>query len=240
MSLRVMTWNVHGCRGFDRRFNPVRIARIIEKADPDIAALQELDSERRRSGGENQPGRIAHLLDMHYAFHASVRDENGDYGVAVLSRFPLDTVCSEPLPRWRACEPRGVLWVRAHTPAGPVHVLNTHFGLRRREQERQMEALLGEEWLASAGFDGPGVVCGDFNLTRNSAPIQRLEKRLRNVQAGRARRYYATWMGLRTLDHIFVTDDFSVVHVASPRSPRVRLASDHLPLIAELRLRGNG
>ena len=50
-SLRVATYNVHGCRGMDRRRSEERIAEVIASLEVDVIGLQELDLNRRRSAG---------------------------------------------------------------------------------------------------------------------------------------------------------------------------------------------
>jgi endonuclease/exonuclease/phosphatase family metal-dependent hydrolase len=44
--LRVLSWNVHGCVGGDGRFDPERVARVIERHRPDVALLQERSTRR--------------------------------------------------------------------------------------------------------------------------------------------------------------------------------------------------
>src|SRR4051812_38976240 len=67
-SLRLMTYNVHGCAGMDGRVSPRRVARAIRSEMPDIVALQEVDFGRRRSRAEDQAAIIAYELGLQAVF----------------------------------------------------------------------------------------------------------------------------------------------------------------------------
>jgi hypothetical protein len=66
---RIMSYNVHGCKGMDNRISTDRIARVIARYNPDVVALQELDAGRLRSFGIDQAHRIAGRLEMSFQFH---------------------------------------------------------------------------------------------------------------------------------------------------------------------------
>ena len=108
-----MTYNVHRCRGLDRRWSPARIARVIDICRPDIVALQELDVGRVRSGQVDQAQTIARHLAMDVHFFPALKVLDELYGDAVLSRWPMRLKKAEGLPgyaRFRGLEPRGALW----------------------------------------------------------------------------------------------------------------------------------
>lgn len=235
--LTVVTYNVHACKGLEGRRSPERIARVLAQYDADVVALQELDMERPRSGYAHQPRVIAEELDMHWHFYSPPDWEDGHYGCAILSKRPMTLVKAGVLPRRRACEPRGVLWGALECAHGRVSIVNTHFGFRRREQTNQLHTLLSDEWLGSACADRPAICCGDFNFTPRSAFYRRMTREYRDVQTTAANdTYFRTWLGLRTLDYIFVTPDIRVQSVYVLRNRATRMASDHLPLMARLEL----
>ena len=98
-TIRIMTYNVHSCVGTDGKISSQRIARVIGRHEPDIVALQELDMGRKRTGEvEAQPHLIAKELEMVYHFHPSIVNDEGRYGNAVLSRFPMDLIRAGRLP----------------------------------------------------------------------------------------------------------------------------------------------
>lgn len=155
---RILTYNVHACRGLDGRPSPGRIADVIAAARPDIVALQELDVGRARSGELDQAEVIARELGMDFHFHPARRIEGERYGDAILSALPLRLVKAGSLPEPRRrppfFEPRGALWasVGLGGRAGALQVINTHLGLLARERTAQVEALLGEDLARPSGL----------------------------------------------------------------------------------------
>ena len=88
-SVRVMTFNIRHGRGVDNEINLPRIARVIQDG-AEVVALNEVDRRTRRSGGVDQVEELANLLDMEYALSPSIEYQGGQYGNAVLSRWPIE------------------------------------------------------------------------------------------------------------------------------------------------------
>jgi endonuclease/exonuclease/phosphatase family metal-dependent hydrolase len=242
-TLRVMTYNVHGCVGLDGRLSPARIARVIAQADADVVALQELDVGRVRSDGVDQAGAIAERLEMGFHFHPAWQLEEERYGDAVLSRLPLRLVHAGRLPGKpsRFCpEPRGALWVAVTLDGHELQLLNTHLGLNPQERLAQAEALLGPDWLSHPACREPVVLCGDLNARPQSAPCRLLLGRLRDAQPDRkGRRPVNTWptrYPVARIDHVFVSRGVRVLKVGVLRTQLARVASDHLPLVVDVEL----
>lgn len=244
-SLRVMTYNVHSCIGMDGKVDVRRIARVIAQAQPDIVALQELDVGKARSFGKDQAHLIARHLDMDFHFHPVIHLEEELYGDAILTRLPLRLIKAGPLPGLEGNlqrEPRGALWVAVEFRNSEVQIINTHLGLSMRERGVQVDALLGSEWLSHADCQGPVILCGDFNAMPSSAAYRQLAARLKDVQTqvpGLQPRgtFFSRFPQMR-LDHIFISDDLSAVTMTTIDSQLARTASDHLPLVAEVRVSG--
>jgi endonuclease/exonuclease/phosphatase family metal-dependent hydrolase len=244
---RLMTYNVHSCRGMDGLVSPERIATVTAAAQPDVVALQELDVERARAGGLDQAQTIAHALGIAFHFHPALRVEEEQYGDAILSALPLRLVKAGPLPglpRRPFLEPRGALWVAVDLGGGTeLQVFNTHLGLLGAERLAQAEALLGEGWLDHPGCRSrPMVLLGDFNAVPRSGAYRRLAARLRDAQCGlsghRPCPTFPTRWPLLRIDHVFIGEDVEVQRVEVRRGPLERLASDHLPLVVDLCVRG--
>lgn len=239
--LRLMTYNVHGCGGMDGRVSPRRVARVIAAHAPDIVALQEVDLGRRRSRAEDQAALIGRHIGMHAVFCPTITRGEEHYGHAFFSRWPVEIVKRAHLPHdpkswWK--EPRSALWVRVDVNGTAVHVVTTHLGLGPYERLLQMQALLGPEWLGRLSGRDLVLMCGDFNLTPGSRPYGLAAKRFRDVQAARqGHRPLRTFSSMRPfvrLDHIFLSEGFEVENVIVPRNELTRVASDHLPLVADL------
>src|ERR1043166_6248980 len=175
--IRMMTYNVHSCIGTDRQLSPARIAEVIAQRKPDIVALQELDVGRARSGRIDQAHAIAQQLEMKFHFHPALQVEEEKYGDAILSTHPMRLVYASQLPTYparRHLQRRGALWVAVCVDGGEINVINTHFGLNRRERLAQAEALL--EWTRREDCQPPIIVCGDFNAIPGTVAYRRLAR----------------------------------------------------------------
>lgn len=227
-AFRLVTYNVHACLGLDRRRSPQRIAQVLAGCAPDIVALQEVDVHRRRSRFSHQAQEIADGLQMHCHFESSLDLAEGQYGNAILSRFPLKLVryARLPKPRGFPVESRGALWVTFDDL--PLQLINTHLGLLPFERVRQLKELLS--WLPAG--PGPYVVCGDFNCLPGSREHRLLERQLKDAVTGRRLPTFWLWR----LDHVFYSSELQVRDCSVPFSRLSRLASDHLPLVVDFQL----
>jgi endonuclease/exonuclease/phosphatase family metal-dependent hydrolase len=135
-------------------------------------------------------------------------------------------------------EARRALWARILVNGREINVVTTHLGLSPRERLDQMRALLGPEWLGPLLKTEPVVLCGDLNLAPGSAAYGLAASRLRDVQVGRAghppRATFSSTQPFMRIDHIFVSAHFDLLASRVPRSEITRVASDHLPLLADL------
>ena len=242
-TVSVMTYNVHSGIGVDGKLSPLRVARVIERCNPDVVALQELDSGLTRTEMVDQAHLIALTLEMSYHFHASIRVEEGGYGNAILSRRPLRLIKAGALPSEPVqpfFERRGAVWVEIDLEGQKLQVIASHFGLDRKERNLQAEAITGPEWLGHPDCRTPVVLCGDFNALPRSPAYRRLSRLLRDAQKGlKGTRPRGTWpvqLPLMRIDHLFISPDLKVRGVSVPRDPLTRLASDHLPLLVTLEL----
>jgi len=241
--LRLMTYNVHGCSGMDGRVSPRRVARVIRGEMPDIVALQEVDLGRRRSRAEDQGAIIARELGMQVVFCPTITRNEEHYGHALLSRWPIEVVNRMRLPHdptswWQ--EPRSALWVRIDVNGRMVNVITTHLGLGPRERVLQVQALFGPEWIGGIPATEPVLLCGDFNALPGSAPYRLAAAKLRDAQTTvgghRPLGTFSSTQPLVRLDHIFGSAHFERQRVHVVRNDLTRVASDHLPLVADLRI----
>lgn len=240
--LRVATYNIHSCVDTSNHVAMEKTARVIDGLNADVIALQEVDAGRRRTGGRHQARWLGRRLAMDWLFYPVIHRVDEQYGLAVLSRVPMEAVRFARLPTPRMIRPRevrGVMWVRLQTPAAAVDLVNTHLGLQRRERRLQIEALMGEDWLGRMPKNGPQILCGDFNAGPRSYVYRRIRSRLIDVQQNRsgfgtARATFFSYCPILRLDHIFVSPRFSILRAGVSTAPPARSASDHLPVRAEL------
>jgi endonuclease/exonuclease/phosphatase family metal-dependent hydrolase len=242
-SFRAMTYNVHRCRGLDRAWSPERIAEVIASCHPDVVALQEVDVRRARSGRIDQAEAIARDLGMDLQFFPTISIMEELYGDAILTRWPARTVKATALPGLGlpGLEPRGALWSSITIGNATIQVINTHLSFVGRERLRQVETLLGAEWLGHEACREPVILMGDLNATTRSRTYRSLTSKLRDpyrlIQRLGNRPSKATfptrYPTLR-LDYILIGPSVEVLDVNTIGTPLARFASDHLPVVAEL------
>ena len=240
--LRVLTYNVHACKGRDRVISPSRIAEVIASAAPDVVALQEVDVGRMRSDRLDQAELIARELNMDFHFAPAMRVLEEEFGDAVLTARPMRLIRAGALPSIRfpvRLEPRGVLWTEIQLGAAKLQMLTTHLGLVRRERRMQAETLCGLDWLANMHCGGPTVLAGDFNFLSRSRAYAHVTSRLydaqRFVDGPHEATFPARYPRFR-IDYVFVSHAIRVDRIETLRTQAARVASDHLPLIADLRI----
>ncbi len=223
----VMTWNIHGGVGPDRRRDLDRVTALVGRHAPDILALQEVDSRTRE--GLTQPA-FDILREAHGGNSAEAKvitAPDGDYGHVVISRWPLRGTRLHDMTTFRH-EPRAVIETTVETPFGPVHVLAAHLGLGLRERRSQAARL------ADVVRSGPrrAIMLGDFNdwgwpgFVHNAiGPLFPERTELKTFPAR---------FPILRLDRIYCRP--AGMLMASRTDPGARAASDHLPVIAEVRL----
>ncbi|EAU39915.1 hypothetical protein FP2506_17604 [Fulvimarina pelagi HTCC2506] len=236
--MRFVTYNIHSCLGTDRRRDPDRIGAVISDLRADVVALQEVDVGRARSGFVDQAQRIAEKTGLHHYFFAPVEECGERYGIAFLTRSAATLMKAALLPGLQTypnLEPRGALLVQLESEAGVMNVVNTHLGLRSRERLTQAAALLASEWLAD--LSAPFVLLGDFNAVSGSKAHSLLTASLDDARrfGGRSglRPTFPSRFPILALDHCFFRGDLKVRSAYVVRSPLVRRASDHLPLVID-------
>lgn len=240
---RVLSYNVHSCVGMDGVLSVDRIARVIAKAEPDIVALQELDSGHKIEG-EDQAAAIARKLEMHFHFHAVCGTEPQCFGNAIFSRFPIKRVRAEHLPvlkKHALFEPRGVLWVELEFQGRPIHVVTTHLSIWAPEQRLQVKKLLSKDILGHPELAKEAILCGDFNMTPGSKFYPMITQHFQEPRFPQnpalTRNTWTSQWPIRRLDYIFSRGELDAEVIALPRTRLEIYASDHLPVAVDFELK---
>jgi endonuclease/exonuclease/phosphatase family metal-dependent hydrolase len=239
-TLRIVTYNVHRCRGLDRRVLPLRICEIIRELDPDIVAVQEVLSADNGRRQEDQPRYIAEELDFSYVFGENRRLNGDGYGNAVLTRLPIGFSENFSLSV-EGREERGCL--RADIALSKdviLHLYNVHLGTAYHERHRQGRRLVQSNILTREDVVGPRIVLGDFNEWLPGAASRLLADHFgcADIRHHMGRR--CTYPGIVPflhLDHMYFDDWLTLEHAWLHRTGKAIIASDHLPLVADFRLR---
>lgn len=235
--LRVATYNIHKCQGFDRRTSPARIISVLRELDADLMCLQEVVNAPTPIF--NQADQIARAFPSYTAcFGANRPLRGGTYGNLTLSRLPVLGWKNIDITQKR--EPRGVLItdvsVGAHTV---LHVFNVHLGTGFIERRYQAGRLMSEDVLTHPELQGPRLVLGDLNEWVRGRTTKLLRGTLETFQPRHALRFPNTFPGMLpfiTLDHCYFEEPLKLLSSALWRSKTALVASDHLPLLADFEL----
>jgi endonuclease/exonuclease/phosphatase family metal-dependent hydrolase len=240
VNLRVLSYNIHRAIGVDRRFRPDRIARVIAHHDPDVALLQEVDEGAPRSRELDLARELAERLGYpHFAVGHNVSLRRGRYGNATLSRFPIARERNIDLSI-RTRKRRGCQHTRIELAPGlALEAFNLHLGLSAQERRRQLGVLLRSKEMRRVTAATPCVVGGDFNDWRSllrrpmlGAGFDSATERPR----GPAVRTYPAFSPQGGLDRIYYRGALRLVAARRCRLNLSRVASDHLPVLADFEL----
>lgn len=244
MRLRMMTYNIHkAIGGVDRRYRPERVRDTIAPFDPDFVLLQEVDEGAERSSRHRQVDLLGEMLGLRHRTwfpNVTVRG-GGHYGNAILSRFPLTDTRNIDLS-FPNTKRRSVLHARFRVRRDgeadhlrTVHVFNLHLGLSATLRKMQIRKFLESHPFSHFHPRTPVVVAGDFNdLGGSLGPEFLIPAGFRTVS--RPLRTFPAWAPVWALDGLYVRGDVDLLGIERPRQEVARAASDHLPLMAELRL----
>ncbi|MFD1110266.1 endonuclease/exonuclease/phosphatase family protein [Pseudoroseomonas ludipueritiae] len=225
MILRVMTWNIHGGVGTDGVCDMHRVLGLIRRQAPDILAVQEVDSRGRGSDHCGFTTLRGHLPG--HAMAETIQAKDGAYGHMLLSRWPIEQSALHDLSH-PGREPRVAIEAKIATPAGALRVISTHLGLRQRERYTQATRLA----TLVRRLEGPLVVLGDFNEWGWRGPVFRA---LAAQMPARTRhRTFPSRLPALKLDRIFCRP--ASLLGRNWRDSSGRVASDHLPVVAELHM----
>lgn len=222
-ALTIASYNIHKARGLDRRVDLMRIAAVLEETEADLVGVQEIYAPQAEA--------LARRLGLHYRMGVTTERAEGPYGNAVLTRFAVRSAHAFDLTRHRR-EPRGGLRVDVSVDGQVLHLFNVHFGLSRRERAEQVEVLVRTHILRE-GVTGSRVVVGDLNEWFPGAVGKALR---RELHGPRTRRTHPSPLPLFALDRIYWDHELHGERFHVHGSRLARLASDHLPVVARLRL----
>jgi endonuclease/exonuclease/phosphatase family metal-dependent hydrolase len=233
--IRIATYNIHRCRGMDRRTSPLRIAEVLREIDADVIALQEVIGAG--PAGAGQAEEIGAALGMGWVMTAVRHLRRHLFGNVILSRFPIAHHSQYDLS-WRTCEPRACQ--RADLDLGQgrtLHVYNVHLGtavLERRYQAPRLASYVHDHRVR-----GPKIILGDFNEWMRGLATSTLSSLFQSIDIYehlKRRRTYPGIFPVLHLDHIYYEGHVEIRGVELSRSRKALMASDHLPLIANLRI----
>ena len=236
-SFRVMTYNIHHGEGLDGKVDLLRIAHLIKAQGADIVALQEVDKNVARTARRDLPAELAALTGMTCVFSNNYPYQGGEYGNAVLTRFPVKRWTNMHYQMLRPGEQRGLLQLVLDVRGRELVFLNTHIDFREDDAERWVN--LDEIEKVVEGYRGkPIIMCGDFNDTPESRVCRRLNESLDDtwklVGGGNGWTIPAR-MPRKRIDYLWISKDSALVPLKA--WVPIANASDHLPVVAEFQIK---
>jgi endonuclease/exonuclease/phosphatase family metal-dependent hydrolase len=238
--LRVLVYNIHAGKDAGRVENLERVAEIVKDSRADIVLLQEVDNRTRRSGGVDQTARLRELTKYSGVFGRTIDYDGGEFGIAILSRWPISSWKLTHLPvdiadeKARArYEDRGGLVAVVEAPGGRVRVVDTHLDAysdsNRVQQARTLIAIAGAQ--KDSGFT---ILGGDLN----SEPASKVVSALRDsgwrdvfADCGKGERFtFPADVPIKRIDYLLLSGAATCV-TASVLDTR---ASDHRPVLFEI------
>ena len=236
-ALKVMTYNIHHANPPSEqvKIDVAAIARVINQEKPDLVALQEVDVHTERSGKNlDQAREIARLTGMKSFFMKALDYQGGEYGIAVLSRYPIVDSAGYLLPRDPAIggEDRAVASITVELP-GKKRVIfaSTHLDLKEANRLSQAKALIGHFENSSI----PMILGGDFNALASSPVIELFDQHFTRTCGNDCAPTIPVKNPNRTIDFIMYKPQANF-KVLSTRVIDEQYASDHLPVVAEFEM----
>ena len=234
IDVRIATYNIHRCRGMDRRVVPGRIIEVLREIDADVVALQEVIGAGPVGAGQAEE--IGAALGMGWVMNCVRTLRHHQFGNVVLSRYPIVHHSQYDLS-WRTCEPRNCQRADLQIDGQTLHVYNVHLGtavLERRYQAGRLASFVHDRRVT-----GPKVLLGDFNEWMKGLATKTLSALFESVNISQHLKRRRTYPGLFPvvhLDHIYYDGRVEVLNVEMPRTRKALMASDHLPLVATFRI----
>jgi len=196
--------------------------------------MQEVIGAGPHGGGHLEA--LGAALGMGWVMSAARPLRGHQFGNAVLSCFPIVHHTEHDLT-WKTCEPRRLQRVDISVFGTILHIYNVHLGTAILERRYQAQRLVTT--VTDRHVNGPKLVLGDFNEWTRGLATTLLSEKLHSVDLRnhlRRRRTYPGVFPILHLDHIYYAGRVEILRVELQRTRPALVASDHLPLIADVRI----
>ena len=239
--VNVMQWNLHIAIDMTFRFNLKTQADVINKCNPDVVVLNEVDKNCPRTGYSDMTKELATLTGMCFSQFAGARilPPEGLYGNAILSRYRMELVGSWLIPA-APDETRGMTLMKIYAP-NPFLIAITHLNFRNTPEENQLrvEAVTKIDELIKANNPGklPVVLTGDFNCYPDSDPVKKLAELGWSLE--KPVPSFPSKKPVSMIDHLYLETADKRVETLDRIGIDEKIASDHIPVINKLRIYRN-
>ncbi len=222
-TLRVMSYNVHNCSGTDGVRDYARVAGVISKYDPDLVAIQEVDSMTSRQK-RDVTAQLAARTGYYGYFAPAIPHTGGKYGVAILSKKPVLSIRQYELPCSSEIRTLAVAEYKDY------YFICTHFSLH--EEYRLKAVEIAREVVA--GLDKPVLLAGDLNAYPDSKPLKKFEEFM-VVLNDTSKPTFSATNPTKCIDYVLGAGAHFVVKKSF--SGIGCQASDHLPIYVDVEIK---
>jgi len=229
--LRVLCYNIHIGIGNDKKLDLERTAKTIMEQKPDFVAIQEIDRNTERTQNVDQVAELERLTGMHAVFGKTIDLGGGEYGLAILSKYPITEYKITQLPQLGNREDRGALEATIKLDdKTPLLFVSTHF-CHVSEERRTMQATRINELFA--GRDGLVILAGDINATPDSKTVETLKTKW--TDATNDEPTFSSDRPRVKIDYIFYRPA-EMLRVKETRVIKEPVTSDHSPVLSVLEI----
>ncbi len=230
-TLRVLSYNIHHGRGMDDKVDLQRIAKVIRDARPDLVALQEVDRGTTRTAKADQTAELARLTGLHGSFGKAIDYAGGDYGQAILSRFPIGETKIHWLPGEPDRERRIAFEAVTEVDGRKIRFVTTHLhhanDTFRQRQAEKINEIYGEDATLT-------ILAGDLNAYPESEPLKILKKFWTVANDAPGLVSFPAEKPNRLIDYV-ILKPAKGIEMTERRVIDEPMASDHRPVIVELK-----
>jgi endonuclease/exonuclease/phosphatase family metal-dependent hydrolase len=237
-TLKVMSYNIHHAnppsKAKEGLIDVDAIASVINREKPDLVGLQELDNHTKRSGNIDEAALIGQKTGLHYQFFKSIDYDGGDYGLAILSRYPIESYNKVNFPQKIKGEARILSYITVKIPGkGKITFANTHLDAQHPDSNRVVQVKRIMEEMNKQ--TGPIIITGDFNSEPNKETIRILDQNFKRSCVDGCPFTIPESNPNKTIDYIAIKNAAWAVteHKVIPET----YASDHRPVTAVFQIK---
>lgn len=173
--ITIMSYNVRYCTPYQAEVSGTdinAIAAVINKGEPDVVFLQEVDRFTTRSGKVDQLAELSKKTKMLFTYFGKAQDyQGGEFGCAFLSRYDLTNPSTIFYPRVESqTNDRILIQATIRFNDQPITVACTHLGLYQEERDVQVPDIIKK--LSASLY--PVIFGGDLNAVPENSTVTTL------------------------------------------------------------------
>ena len=218
--------SAHFREGHYTEDNLSRLAILINESRADVVCLQEVDKCAARSERVDMPARLSDMTELKHHYFIKIRDfQGGEYGTAILSRYPILENQTIHYPVTVATQGTSCGYAVLDVDGTPVTVFNTHLSVETEESNTETLCCLRDVLDEARRQNKAFICCGDFNT--NPQKVARFIPWVELAHKGLVT--YAD----RSIDHILCYGSISVANTRTLDTQKDK-TTDHYMVLTEV------